>query len=358
MRRYHPIAVLLLLLAMTIAVPVFAQEEPVTHIVQPGENLYRISLRYGVDLNELAQVNNITNQSRIFSGQVLTIPGLSVPDSSPEVENPLIAGTPVTHVVSPGESLSQIAQRYGVTVNDILQANNIPNPNRILRGQELQIWTTQAEGAPAEPENLAPELVEGPPPQTTITYVVQPGEHLSQIAQRYGMEWTTLAQVNRISNPNTVYSGQVLTIPAVNADGGIADMGIITPPPFQAPEPTIQQGRQIIVSLSDSRLYAYEDGMLVHSVLVSNGRAATPTVQGDFRVTRKVRAQVMSGPGYYLPNVEWVMYFYSGYAIHGTYWHSNWGQPMSAGCVNMPNEEARWLYENFVEVGTPVRVQP
>lgn len=358
MRRYHLMAVLALILALMGASVVQAQDEPVTHIVQPGENLYRISLRYGVDLNELARVNNITNQSRIFSGQVLTIPGLTVPDSSPQVENPLVAGTPITHTVQRGESLSIIAQRYGVTVSDILQANNIANPNRILRGQQLQIWTTQAQAAPAEPQNLAPELVEVPPPHTMTRHVVQPGEYLSQIAQRYGLDWTTLAQVNQITNPNTVHAGQVLTIPAVNADGGLADMGIISALPFNAPEPTIRQGRQIIVSLSDSRLYAYEDGLLVRSVLVSNGRAATPTVQGDFRVTRKVRAQVMSGPGYYLPNVEWVMYFYSGYAMHGTYWHTNWGQPMSAGCVNMPNEEARWLYENFVEVGTPVRVQP
>jgi lipoprotein-anchoring transpeptidase ErfK/SrfK len=50
------------------------------------------------------------------------------------------------------------------------------------------------------------------------------------------------------------------------------------------------------------------------------------------------------------------MYFYRGYSFHGTYWHNNFGFPMSHGCVNMPTPEAEWLY-NFAEVGTPVHVQ-
>jgi len=53
----------------------------------------------------------------------------------------------------------------------------------------------------------------------------------------------------------------------------------------------------------------------------------------------------MSGPGYYLPNVPYVMYFYKGYSLHGTYWHNNFGTPMSHGCVNMRTEEAKWLFE-------------
>ncbi|MBI5619492.1 L,D-transpeptidase, partial [Candidatus Gottesmanbacteria bacterium] len=51
------------------------------------------------------------------------------------------------------------------------------------------------------------------------------------------------------------------------------------------------------------------------------------------------------GPGYYLPDVPYVMYFYLGYAIHGTYWHNNFGHPMSHGCVNMRIEDAKTLFE-------------
>jgi lipoprotein-anchoring transpeptidase ErfK/SrfK len=61
----------------------------------------------------------------------------------------------------------------------------------------------------------------------------------------------------------------------------------------------------------------------------------------------------MSGPGYYLPNVPYVMYFYRGYGLHGTYWHHNIGTPMSHGCVNLPTAEAGWLF-NWASVGTKV----
>ncbi len=52
-----------------------------------------------------------------------------------------------------------------------------------------------------------------------------------------------------------------------------------------------------------------------------------------------------SGDYYYLPDVPYVQYFYQGYSFHGTYWHDNFGQPMSRGCVNMRADDARWLFE-------------
>ena len=116
--------------------PLLAQDtsagEPLTHTVQAGENLYRIALRYGVDLNELVTVNQITDRTRIFRGQVLLIPGLTVPDESDEVFNPLIAGTPATHVVQPGENLSGIARQYGMTLDQLLAANFLllPKPQQ------------------------------------------------------------------------------------------------------------------------------------------------------------------------------------------------------------------------------------
>jgi lipoprotein-anchoring transpeptidase ErfK/SrfK len=63
----------------------------------------------------------------------------------------------------------------------------------------------------------------------------------------------------------------------------------------------------------------------------------------------------MSGPGYYLPNVPYVMYFHGGYGLHGTTWHANFGHPMSHGCVNLPTSEAEWLF-NWAQVGTMVNI--
>lgn len=114
-------------------------------------------------------------------------------------------------------------------------------------------------------------------------------------------------------------------------------------------------GRWIDVDLTNQMVYAYEGNTLVNSFLVSTGTWQHPTVTGQYYVYLKYRYKDMSGPGYYLPNVPFTMFFYQGYAIHGTYWHSNFGTPMSHGCVNMTIPDSEWIY-NFATVGTLVNV--
>lgn len=85
---------------------------------------------------------------------------------------------------------------------------------------------------------------------------------------------------------------------------------------------------------------------MVLNTAISSGTRKTPTPEGTFRIFRKYDKQRMTGRDYDLPNVPWVMYFRKGgYAMHGTYWHSNFGQPMSHGCINLPIGEAAWLYQ-------------
>ena len=81
----------------------------------------------------------------------------------------------------------------------------------------------------------------------------------------------------------------------------------------------------------------------------------TPTPVGTFYIWTKLSSTLMAGPGYYLPGVPWTMYFYRGYGIHGCYWHNNFGHPMSHGCVNMRNEESKFVFDR-VSVGTRVTV--
>lgn len=111
----------------------------------------------------------------------------------------------------------------------------------------------------------------------------------------------------------------------------------------------------IDINLSQQRLVAYEGSTPVYWVTVSTGLPGTPTVTGQYHIYVKYLSQLMTGPGYYLPNVPYVMYFYQGYGIHGTYWHHNFGHPMSHGCVNAPMPDAQWLY-NWAPVGTLVNV--
>lgn len=109
------------------------------------------------------------------------------------------------------------------------------------------------------------------------------------------------------------------------------------------------------VDLSSQRTYAYIGDTLQREFIVSTGTWQYPTVTGTFRIYVKYRYADMSGPGYYLPDVPYVMYFYKGYGLHGTYWHNNFGVPMSHGCVNFPIDDAGWVFQN-ASVGTIVNV--
>jgi lipoprotein-anchoring transpeptidase ErfK/SrfK len=129
-----------------------------------------------------------------------------------------------------------------------------------------------------------------------------------------------------------------------------------TAAPYVAPQAAGYDGEHWIdVDLSQQRVYAYAGDTLVNSFIVSTGTWQTPTVTGKYKVWIKLRSTDMSGPGYYLPDVPYVMYFYKGYGLHGTYWHNNFGTPMSHGCVNLTIPDAEWLY-NFSRVGTVVNV--
>jgi len=129
------------------------------------------------------------------------------------------------------------------------------------------------------------------------------------------------------------------------------------PPTTEAyvPPSTTGSGHWIDVDLSQQRVYAYDGDTVVNSFIVSTGTWQTPTVTGQYHIWIKLVSTPMSGPGYYLPGVPYTMYFYKGYALHGTYWHNNFGTPMSHGCVNLSIPDAEWLY-NFSSVGTLVNV--
>ena len=113
--------------------------------------------------------------------------------------------------------------------------------------------------------------------------------------------------------------------------------------------------RWIDVDLTNQMVYAYEGDVIVNSFVVSTGTAYTPTVTGKFKIWIKLKKTNMSGPGYYLADVPYTMYFYKGYGLHGTYWHNNFGTPMSHGCVNLSIPDAEWLYY-WASEGTVVNV--
>jgi hypothetical protein len=128
-----------------------------------------------------------------------------------------------------------------------------------------------------------------------------------------------------------------------------------TPIPAPASPSDVNEERWIDIGLSQQSLTAYEGRTPVHTTLVSTGLPGTPTPVGQFRIWIKFRSDDMAGPGYYIEDVPYVMYFYKGYGLHGVTWHGNFGHPMSHGCVNLPTAEAEWLF-NWADVGTLVNI--
>ncbi len=319
MRKVFALSMTLALI-LALAAPVFAQGT-VVHVVQRGENLFRIGLHYGVTVNALAAANGLSSANRIYVGQRLVIPTVPTGGST----------TSGVHVVQRGENLFRIALRYGMTAQALAAANGIANVNHVYVGQRLAIPSGGSVPAPVQPT------------PSGQTYTVRRGDMLSRIALRYGVSAWALAQTNGIRNPSFIYIGQVLRIPS----GG-------SPAP-QLPSPAPTGGRWIDVNLSTQRVTAYAGNTPVRSTLASTGLPSTPTPTGRYRIYVKYASTLMSGPGYYLPSVPYTMYFYRGYGLHGTYWHSNFGRRMSHGCINLPTSEAGWLY-NWASVGTLVNI--
>ena len=203
-----------------------------------------------------------------------------------------------------------------------------------------------------------------------VAQVIEPTATFTAIPEVAApLEVPTLDTVIVPTNTLFVEPATPTAAPEVASEGSVISAEIIpdTPTPEFVAQPTAVAANipaavtgnggehWIDVNLSEQRLYAYEGDTLVNSFVVSTGTWQTPTVTGSYKIWVKLRSAAMSGPGYYLPDVPYIMYFYKGYGLHGTYWHNNFGTPMSHGCVNLTIPDAEWVY-NFTNVGTVVNV--
>ena len=164
-----------------------------TYTVQRGDTLSGIAQMFGTTVQEIAQINNIANPNLIFPGQVLRI----LTNSTVNASETRGAGS-ITYTVERGNTLSQIAESYNVTVAHIVELNDIQNPNLIFPGEKLRITESDS-------QTLNPVL------QNNF-YTVQRGDTLSGIALRYGVTVRYLANLNGIKNPNLIFPGQILKI--------------------------------------------------------------------------------------------------------------------------------------------------
>ncbi|BDA73763.1 hypothetical protein CAL7716_079290 [Calothrix sp. PCC 7716] len=116
------------------------------------------------------------------------------------------------------------------------------------------------------------------------------------------------------------------------------------------------QERWIEINLKQQKLTAWQGNKIIYQVTVSSGKKSTPTLTGVYAVQTKLPLARMRGADYDIPDVPYTMYYDGNYAIHGAYWHNNFGTPVSHGCVNLPPKKAQQVF-NWAKVGTPVVVR-
>ena len=169
--------------------------ESVEYVVQSGDTLSGIASRYGTTVQELVDINNIQNPDLIYPGEKLRILTNSTTQGNEE------RGTgSIIYTVKRGNTLSQIARAYNVSVEHIVELNDIEDPNLIYPGEKLRI--TESDVTDLEPVDNSID----------VYYVVKDGDTLYSIARRFGITLNEILEYNDISNPNLIYPGQTIRI--------------------------------------------------------------------------------------------------------------------------------------------------
>lgn len=193
----------------TLFVPVAAEDDFIeTHTVQAGETLQKIGIKYGIEWQVLAAVNNIVNPNRVYVGQVLVVPSaaeiaaLPRPTSTPRPVPVQQQTLQRIYIAQSGDTLERIAQRYAVPLDALRAINQIRGESHVYGGDILLI----------PPGNIASPQGYPTPAAGERQHVVRYGETLGTIAASYGIDMWDIAAANGILNPHLVYVGQVLII--------------------------------------------------------------------------------------------------------------------------------------------------
>ena len=324
------------------ALPAHAHDN--VHVVEPGETLSEIAVAYGTDIETLRILNDLSDVDLVWVGLPLTLP-LDVSTDDAAAAEGDASVIPAQYVVQPGDTLSAIAAAHGMSLAQMAERNRISLSRPLYAGEVLAL---------REPEHSKTnETVDATMPEIVVVervHVVQLREHLGTIAEAYTTSARKIAELNNLSNASLLTPGQELCIPTPSFD----ELAKLAPTGADGyhthPIPLSESEKWIDVDLSEQRVVVYEGSEAVAEFLVSTGKPGTPTVTGTFRIWAKTAVQDMyggnraAGDYYFLEDVKWVQYFHEDYGFHAAYWHDNFGQPMSRGCVNMRSEDAEWLY--------------
>jgi LysM repeat protein len=171
------------------------------YTVQLGDTLGAIAKEFGVTAEAIILANSLTDPDVLMVGQELKIPGSQAGSENAAAPGSSGATAQDTYVVSQGDTLGMIAKRFGISVDELQELNEIDDPNQISVGQVLRL------------PGAASESSESSTADEERTYVVQQGDTLFKVALRFGITLEALETANGITDPNKVYPGQVLKIP-------------------------------------------------------------------------------------------------------------------------------------------------
>ncbi len=340
-RRVIIVSVIAFATLLLVAQPAHAQGQ--VHVVQRGETLYSIAVRYGTTVQAIASANGLRNPSFIYAGQRLAIPTGGVTGRSST--SGAVATSSGTYIVRPGDTLWAIATRHGTTIAAIKQANGLAS-NVIYTGQRLVI--SGSSGATTRTGTASAS-------SGSQVYSVRRGDTLAAIAYRYGTTASAIARTNGLANPNYIYPGQQLRIP-----GGSGAVAPAAPAAPAAPG----GAKRIVVDLSSQRMYVYQNGQLLWNWVVSTGLPGRDTAVGHYKVLNKIPNAYASTWNLQMP--YWLGIYWAGRLQNGIHalpiqsngqrlWEGYLGQRVSYGCVILGTQNAATLY-NWATVGTPVDI--
>lgn len=202
-------------------------------------------------------------------------------------------------------------------------------------------------------------LREGPGTNYPVAFRLRNGVVLrvGEKVAKDGEDWYKIIFSSELAYPERIKGDLYVSADLVNVFSNAGD--ILTEETGDA-----TTTKRIIVDVSEQKLYAYDKDKLFMEEPISTGLEFTPTPRGKFSVFKMTPSRFMQGPikgvsdqVYDLPGVPWNLYFTAeGAVIHGAYWHDNFGEKWSHGCVNLSPENAKKLYD-WAEIGMKVIVQ-
>jgi len=196
--------------AATQAAAAAAASVPATYTIVRGDTVSAIAARYGLSTAAVLAANGLGPRSLIFPGQVLKLSGGST--SAP---------TAGRYTIVKGDTISGIAQRYGLTTAGLLAANNLSRTSIIYPGQTITLSgssiaiTPVSNVTPANPPSTPP--TSAPAPVINNTYTIARGDTVTSIATRFGVSVDAVLSANGLTRASIIYAGRTLTIPGVTS---------------------------------------------------------------------------------------------------------------------------------------------